>query len=169
MMIVMLHQSVNQSGKYMCQLPNVENNDYLNIFNIIKKRFEQHSQLFTLNKQIIFRILYEYSEHLSVDDIVSIAYENFKQKLNNSTVYRILSSFEVLGIVDNIFVDDKKRFELVYFRQPHYHLYCQECNKVIEFESLDIHDLFLKELKNIQFKPTNFNVIINGVCKECQN
>jgi len=65
-------------------------------------------------------------------------------------------------------LDDKKRFELVYCKQPHYHLYCQECNKVMEFESLDIHDLFIKHLKNIDFKPTNFNVIINGVCTKCQ-
>jgi len=151
----------------MCRLPNVENSEYLTLFNIIKKRFEQHSQIFTINKQIIFKILFENSEHLSVDEIVSISNKYFKQVLNNSTVYRILSSFEVLGIVDNIVVDDKKRFELVYFKQPHYHMYCQECNQVFEFESIDIHDMFLKQLKNVGFKPTNFNVIINGICSKC--
>ncbi len=152
----------------MCKLPTVENNEYINICNIIKKRFEQHSQIFTVNKQMVFKILYNNSEHLSVDEIVLIANKHFDLVLNNSTVYRILSAFEMLGIVDNIVVDDKKRFELVYFKQPHYHLYCQECNKVMEFESLDIHDLFLAHLKSINFKPTNFNVIINGVCTKCQ-
>ena len=152
----------------MCKLTTKEDNEYTNVFNIIKKRFEKHSQIFTINKQIIFRILFENSEHLSVDEIVIIANNYFKQELNSSTVYRILSSFELLGIVDYIVVDDKKRFELVYFKQPHYHLYCQECNKVMEFESLDIHNLFLAHLKSIDFKPTNFNVIINGVCQKCQ-
>ena len=79
----------------------------------------------------------------------------------------VLSAFEVLGMVDKIFVDDKKRFELVYFKQPHYHAYCQECNKLIEFENLEIHKLFLKNLKEINFKATNFNVIINGICNKC--
>jgi Fe2+ or Zn2+ uptake regulation protein len=152
----------------MSKLPNVENKEYLSIFSIIKRRFEQHHQIFTVNKQIIFRILYENDEHLSVEEIACIASEYYKQSLNHSSVYRILSFFEVLGIVDNISVDDKKRFELVYCKQPHYHLYCQECNKVREFESLDIHDLFLAHLKSIDFKPTNFNVIINGVCQKCQ-
>jgi len=152
----------------MCKLPTVENNEYLNIFNIIKKRFEKHSQIFTINKQMIFKILYNNSEHLSVEEIVLIGNKYFEEVLNNSTVYRILSAFEMLGIVDYIVVDDKKRFELVYFKQPHYHLYCQECNKVMEFESMDVHDLFLAHLKSIDFKPTNFNVIINGVCKKCQ-
>lgn len=152
----------------MCKLPNAENSEYLNIFNIIKKRFEKHSQIFTINKQMIFKILYNNSEHLSVDEIMLIANKDFEILLNSSTVYRILSAFEMLGIVDNIVVDDKKRFELVYFKQPHYHLYCQECNKVMEFESVDIHELFLGHLKSINFKPTNFNVIINGVCQKCQ-
>ena len=152
----------------MCQLPSVESSDYINFFNIIKNRFVQHNQIFTINKQLIFRILYQNGEHLSVEEIVLIANKDFDLVLNNSTVYRILASFEILGIVDNIVVDDKKRFELVYFKQPHYHLYCQECNKVMEFESFEIHNLFLKHLKDIDFKPTNFNVIINGVCSKCQ-
>jgi Fur family ferric uptake transcriptional regulator len=153
----------------MCQLPSIESSEYVNIFSIIKKRFEKHNQKFTINKQIIFRILYENSEHLSVEEIIVIANKYFAQSLNYSTVYRILAAFEMLGIVDNIVLDDKKRFELIYFKQPHYHLYCQECNKVMEFESLDIHELFLAHLKSINFKPTNFNVIINGVCDKCQN
>ena len=152
----------------MSTLPIIDKSEYLNICNIIKNRFEKHKQLFTVNKQMIFKILYDNSEHLSVDEIILIANKENKQLLNNSTVYRILSTFEMLGIVDNIIVDDKKRFELVYFKQPHYHLYCQECNKVMEFESLDIHDLFLSHLKSINFKPINFNVIINGVCQQCQ-
>ncbi|TET87491.1 MAG: hypothetical protein E3J96_05400 [Sulfurovum sp.] len=77
-------------------------------------------------------------------------------------------SFEAYGIVDSIIVDNKKRYELLYLKKPHYHLYCQECHKILEFESLDIHDMFLTHLKSLEFQPTNFNVIINGVCKKCQ-
>jgi len=152
----------------MCKLPNIDDHEYINIFNIIKRRFEKHNLIFTINKQIIFKILYENSEHLSVENIVDISSKYFNRTLNSSTVYRILSSFESLGIIDHIFVDEVKRFELIYFKQPHYHLHCQECNKIIEFESIDIHDMFLKNLKNLGFEATNFNVIINGVCKDCQ-
>jgi len=145
----------------------IKTNEFKFFFDIIKKRFEKHNQVFTINKQVIFKILYENNDHLSVDEIVNFAKILFNKILNTSTVYRILSSFEILGIVDKIVVDDKKRFELIYFKQPHYHAYCQECNKVIEFENSEIHDLFLKNLKNINFKPTNFNVIINGICNDC--
>ena len=153
----------------MSKNPENIKNEYLVLVNIIKKRFEKHNQIFTINKEIIFKILFESCEHLCVDEIVQIAQDKFKSELKESTVYRILSSFETLGIVDNIIIDDKKRFELVYFKKPHYHIYCQECNKVEEFESAEIHQAFLNHLMEIEFKPTNFNVIINGVCKKCQN
>ncbi len=48
-------------------------------------------------------------------------------------------------------------------------MYCQDCHKISEFESLDIHNKFLGQLNDISFQPTNFNVIINGICKKCQN
>ena len=57
----------------MSTLPIIDKSEYLNICNIIKNRFEKHKQLFTVNKQMIFKILYDNSEHLSVDEIILIA------------------------------------------------------------------------------------------------
>ena len=83
-------------------------------------------------------------------------------------MYRILSAFETFGIVDTLIVEDRKLYELAYIKQPHYHLYCMECQKIIEFSNVEIHEKFLKELRDRKFTATGFNVIINGVCKECQ-
>ncbi|MEA2051083.1 MAG: transcriptional repressor [Campylobacterota bacterium] len=165
----------------MCKVSKNKLNEYIEFLKIVEKRLESHNQILTINKSIILELLFENSEHLSAEDIIELSkisnlncVENDtmnkqKNKLKVTTVYRVLNTFERFGIVDSIFVDDKKRYELSYFKQPHYHLYCQECNKISEFESLDIHDKFLSELKNQNFKPTNYNVIINGICKECQS
>ncbi len=142
--------------------------EYLNFLNIVDKRLASLNQILTINKTKIIEILFENSEHLSVIDIVKISNNQESNCLTTTTVYRVLSSFEAYGIVDSITVDDKKRYELLYFKKPHYHLYCQECHKIAEFESLDIHDMFLTNLKSLEFQSTNFNVIINGVCKKCQ-
>lgn len=151
----------------MCQRQTSDMQEYLDFINIVEKRLTSHNQLLTFNKSKILEILFENSEHLSVEDIVRISNDK-ELDLKTTTVYRTLSTFEAFGIVDSLVVDDKKRYELSYFKQPHYHLYCQSCHKISEFESLDIHDMFLNQLKNLEFRPTNFNVIINGVCKECQ-
>ena len=151
----------------MCILENSDMKEYLDFISIVENRLSSHNQLLTFNKSKILEILFENSEHLSVEDIVRISKEK-DIELKTTTVYRTLATFEAFGIVDSILVNDKKRYELSYFKQPHYHLYCQSCHKISEFESLDIHDKFLIHLKNLEFKPTNFNVIINGVCKKCQ-
>ena len=153
----------------MCKAPVNNLSEYIEFLKIVEKRLESHNQILTINKSIILELLFENSEHLSVEDIIQLSKQKQSNSLNVTTVYRGLSTFETFGIVDSIIIDDKKRYELSYFKQPHYHLHCQSCNKISEFESLDIHDMFLNNLKNIDFKPTNFNVIINGVCKKCQD
>jgi len=152
----------------MCKVPTNQIQEYIEFLKIVEKRLESHNQILNINKSIILEILFENSEHLSADDIILLSKAKESNKLSVTTAYRILNIFESLGIVDSIIIDDKKRYELSYFKQPHYHLYCQNCHKIHEFENLDIHDEFLTNLRKIDFKPTNFNVIINGVCKQCQ-
>jgi len=152
----------------MCKVLTNQIQEYIEFLKIVEKRLESHNQILNINKSIILEILFENSEHLSVEDIILLSKAKESNKLSVTTVYRILNVFESLAIVDSIIVDDKKRYELSYFKQAHYHIYCQNCHKIHEFENLDIHDKFLENLKKIDFKPTNFNVIINGVCKQCQ-
>ncbi len=156
----------------MCKMPDIKiinSAEFLKFMKLIEKRLSSHWQILTLNKKVVVKILFDNTEHLSVNDIVNVSENTNNKKLDTTTVYRILSNFELFGIVDSLLLNDnKKRYELSYLKKPHYHLYCQECHKISEFESLDIHDIFLTQLKNIDFQPTNFNVIINGVCKKCQ-
>jgi Fe2+ or Zn2+ uptake regulation protein len=152
----------------MCKVPTSEIQEYIDFLKIVEKRLESHNQLLTINKSIILEILFENSEHLSAEDIIRLSKKKQNNSLKVTTVYRVLGTFETFGIVDSITVDDKKRYELSYFNQPHYHLYCQSCHIISEFESLDIHGKFLQSLKRLNFTPTNFNVIINGICNKCQ-
>ncbi|RLA82827.1 MAG: hypothetical protein DRG78_06090 [Epsilonproteobacteria bacterium] len=152
----------------MCKLPTNKIQEYIELLKIVKKRLESHNQILTINKSNILEILFENSEHLSAEDILKLSRTKHNNSLKVTTIYRTLNNFEAYGIVDSIIIDDKKRYELAYFKQPHYHLYCQSCHKINEFESLEIHNKFLENLKNIEFRPTNFNVIINGVCEKCQ-
>lgn len=153
----------------MSKVPDIRTQEFLDFIKLIDKRLNSHEQILTLNKKLILKILFDNSGHLSANDIVNISEDSDSKQLDTTTVYRILSNFETFGIVDSVLFDDnKKRYELSYLKKPHYHLYCQDCSKIIEFESLDIHNKFLTQLKSLKFQSTNFNVIINGVCQKCQ-
>ncbi len=156
----------------MCIAPNnksIRDIDFLKFMNLIENRLSSHNQIMTSNKEMIIKILFEHNEHLSVQNIIDISKSNNDKKLDTTTIYRILSKLEIFGIVESILLsDNKRRYELSYLQKPHYHLSCQTCNTISEFESIYIYNIFLKELKNMNFQSTSFNVIINGVCKNCQ-
>ena len=151
----------------MSNIPDNRSKEFLKLIRTVEQRLSEYNQPLTINKTKVLEVLFESDDHLSVEDIIQLSNHNDK-KLTVTTVYRILSSFEHYGIVDSITVLDRKRYELSYKKQPHYHLYCLKCGSIVEFDDIDIHDRFLKELSNVEFEPVGFNVIINGVCKKCQ-
>lgn len=140
---------------------------YSDFMDLVEKRLKKHNQLLTKNKKTVLDILYDQKEHLSVEEIVEHSKSHKKNSLSLTTVYRIISTLESFGIVESLLVKDKKRYELSYQKKPHYHLYCQECCNIYEFSSCDIERMFSIKLKQMEFKAATFNVMINGVCKNC--
>lgn len=153
----------------MSKMPKSSTSKYLNFLNIVEKRLTSHNQILTKKKSMILEILFKSTKHLDVVDIIKLSKRDKHKNisLNITTVYRALSNFESLGIVESIVIEDKKRYELSYLKKPHYHLYCQGCHNISEFVSFDIHNSFLKELYDKEFQATYFNVIVNGLCKKC--
>lgn len=151
----------------MCIVPK-EEHKFLEFINIVRLRLKSHDEILTQNRLLILEILYVNSNHLCVNEIVNYA-KVYKIKLTLNTIYKILSFLETFNIIDSIVIDNKKRYELTYLKKPHYHMYCSQCHTIEEFSNLEIHDLFLNELKKLDFQPTGFNVIINGICKKCKN
>jgi Fur family ferric uptake transcriptional regulator len=95
--------------------------------------------------------------------------KKLKGKINEATVYRILSSFEKKGILRK--VDLRKDF--IYFElnnDHHHHLICTKCGEIEEFkENIDIEKLLekvveeSKKFKNIR----EHSLELFGYCKVC--
>ena len=88
-------------------------------------------------------------------------------KLSLGTVYRNLSILEEQGLVKKIHYGSTfDRFEANI--SPHYHLICEECGKIEDFE-LSIYDEINKKAK----KRTDFNIHHHkleffGLCNNCK-
>jgi Fur family ferric uptake transcriptional regulator len=144
-----------------------QSQEYKDLLRVVKKRLHSHNLTFTKNKSKILEILYFNQDHISVEEIVATS-KKMDEKIPMTTAYRVVSELETFGIIESIVIDDTKRYELSYLKKPHYHIYCNECHSVSEFENEEIHQKFLDELKLQNFQATNFNVIISGVCEKCQ-
>ena len=95
---------------------------------------------------------------LDQDDDVGIA-----------TVYRVLTQFEMTGLVErHSFDGDHSVFELSH-QDHHDHLVCVECGWVEEFVDpvIEAHQMLVAQ--KFAYKMTDHRLIIYGVCASCQN
>ncbi len=97
-------------------------------------------------------------------------YENLKgefPKLSLGTVYRNLSTLIEQGLVKKIhFGSTFDRFEANI--QPHYHLICQSCGKISDFEMPGYDDLNLRAKELTDFTIFHHKLEFYGICEDCK-
>lgn len=107
----------------------------------------------------------EYLKSVKTHPTAEIVYSALKNKIPNlslGTVYRNLSDFNKEGLLKEIEINNKKRFDgEVSF---HGHFVCEKCGK--------IEDLFFKKPPKIDFLKnysiSNADLIFKGRCKKCK-
>ena len=113
----------------------------------------------------ILELLRSTDNHPTADWI----YEQLKKefpKLSLGTVYRNLSTLIDQGLVKKIhFGSTFDRFEAN--TQPHYHLVCESCGKILDFDMAIYDDLNEQAMQLTTFKINYHKLEFFGTCKEC--
>lgn len=105
--------------------------------------------------------------HLTADQVFSLLKEE-GEDVGLATVYRVLSQFEVAGILcRHHFESDCATYEL---GEPehHDHLVCLQCGKVEEFVDVDIERRQLEIAERYGYKLEHHTLCLYGICKECR-
>ena len=113
----------------------------------------------------ILELLRSTDSHPTADWI----YEQLKKefsKLSMGTVYRNLSTLIDQGLVKKIhFGSTFDRFEAN--TKPHYHLVCESCGKILDFEMPVYHDLNQRATQVTTFKIKYHKLEFFGICQDC--
>ncbi|OQY92336.1 MAG: hypothetical protein B6D39_04745 [Anaerolineae bacterium UTCFX2] len=121
----------------------------------------------TNQRRQILQVLQESDEHLDAEAI----YDRVRQKdarVSLATVYRSLTLFKNLGLVDERNLgEDYRRFETAQ-DEPHYHFTCLACRKVIEFNAPEIEQKIIPQIEAQGLKVTEAHLIVSGYCADCQ-
>ena len=143
-------------------MQSVCNNTYL--MDKVKQIIKDKGQRFTSQKKEILNVLQQKPQ--TVFEIYT-AVNSKKNHMNKVTVYRILTSFLELGIVNKVQFDDKEaRFELSNSGH-HHHLVCEVCGLIEDIQLPE--NIFLKEVKNkTDFKIKSHSLEFFGICDRCQ-
>lgn len=93
-------------------------------------------------------------------------------KYDRVTIYRTLQTFEEKGIIHSIPTADNsikyalcKECEEGHHHDEHVHFICSNCNKTICLDDVVSPKIDLPE----GYKATNVQVVIEGVCGECES
>lgn len=98
--------------------------------------------------------------------------KNTGDKIDRVTIYRTLQTFEEKGIIHTIpTADNSVKYALCreacaegHHHDNHVHFVCTNCGKTICLEDVLVPDVKLPA----GFKPSQAQMVVNGLCKDCQ-
>jgi Fur family ferric uptake transcriptional regulator len=123
---------------------------------------------FTLTNQraIILDYLKENYNHPSVEEIFSFV-KNKLPRISKKTVYSNLQFLCNEDLIQDVRVKGVQRYEPQ--SNPHHHLICRKCGKILDIQSEELlsHAMKVgKTLRNFFVESTDINFY--GICKKCK-
>ncbi len=115
----------------------------------------------------ILELLEQTESHPTADWL----YQKLKKKFPNlslGTVYRNLNILAEQGLVEELpFGSTHDRYEAI--KKPHYHLICQACGSVEDFDMPRYTEINQQAQKMSGFHISRHRIDFFGTCKKCQS
>jgi Fur family peroxide stress response transcriptional regulator len=133
----------------------------------LRNKCREHGLRVTPQKVMIYKELLKSLDHPSPEQIFNRLKRAFPE-LSFDTVYRTLSTFDEIGLVDLVEgYGIARRFDPKL--EKHHHFRCRKCGTIIDFTSdyydkIDIPKDIARQCKVIKLRVT-----IEGLCKKCLN
>lgn len=121
----------------------------------------------TPQRMAIFAVLTSLKGHPTADDVF-MAVKPQSPSISKDTVYRTLSLFEELGLLDRVeMAAHGVRFEPN--RHPHHHLVCTDCGQVTDVDWHALDTTPLPALPGGWGQTRRPQAVIRGVCPACRH
>ncbi|HEY4234917.1 MAG TPA: transcriptional repressor [Lacipirellulaceae bacterium] len=137
-----------------------------------RERFDEYLQSrgkrITEQRRILVDHVFERHDHFDADELIaSLATKPETRAVSRPTVYRTLNELVEAGLLRKMTLGGRAVYEHDYGYPQHDHLYCQMCDKLIEFHSDELAEIRDAVAQEHNFRVTGHRLIITGVCREC--
>ena len=121
----------------------------------------------TSQRQAIIDSVFSTQEHFTAEQLLDWARQR-DRSVSRATVYRTLPLLTESGFVREMdFGKDYKFYDPNYADHPHHsHIICQDCEKIVEFESKKIEQLENRISQRLGFAVKSQRLQITGTCEE---
>lgn len=126
---------------------------------------KQQGQSLTRSRQVIFTALQD-REPQTMAEIITAC----QGQINRASVYRIITLFEKLGIVQRLQIGWKYKLELSdSFHHHHHHLTCNQCGTTFPIqENIKLEQLLDNLAATQNFMMEKHQLEIQGSCQTCR-
>ncbi|HEX5471774.1 MAG TPA: transcriptional repressor [Lacipirellulaceae bacterium] len=135
-------------------------------------RFEEYLQSrgkrTTQQRRALVEYIFQRHDHFDADELIdSLNRRELEEKISRPTVYRTLNELVEAGLLRKMTLGNRAVYEHDYGYPQHDHLYCQICDKLIEFSSEELQNIRDAVAREHNFRVTGHRLIISGICHEC--
>ncbi len=123
-------------------------------------------QRFTEQQRELVEHVFEKHSHFEAEQLI----EELKaagKRVSRATVYRTLLKLVDAGLLRRIELPTGTVYDHDYGYPAHDHMVCEQCHRMIEFQSEKIDAVLTEVLGEHQFRANGRSLVIRGTCSEC--
>ncbi|MGQ9575402.1 MAG: Fur family transcriptional regulator [Thermoguttaceae bacterium] len=123
----------------------------------------------TRQRDLIVREVFSHHDHFDANELMAHLAESIAgRRLSRPTVYRTLIELVDAGLLRKMTLGGRSVFEHDYGYPQHDHLYCQVCNRLIEFHSAALERLRDQVAQEHDFQVLGHRMFVTGLCAACR-
>jgi Fur family ferric uptake transcriptional regulator len=131
------------------------------------KQLRERGFRLTPQREMVLGVLHDMNGHVTAEQVYERV-SHLSSCVDISTVYRTLELLQDFHLVGAVELDGQRRYELLGLHGPHYHLFCNTCNKLVRIEPDEIQPLIAQVQQRHGFQIASDDLILTGICRECQ-
>jgi Fur family ferric uptake transcriptional regulator len=123
----------------------------------------------TRQRRWIVEQVFSHHDHFDADELMThLAEQIAHRELSRPTIYRTLGELVAAGLLRKMTLSGRSVFEHDYGYPSHDHLYCQQCNRLIEFRSDALERLRNRVARDHDFEVLGHRMFVTGTCSACR-
>jgi Fur family ferric uptake transcriptional regulator len=123
-------------------------------------------QRFTDQQRDLVKYIFSRHNHFDADQLAD-AVKGAGLRVSRATVYRTLAKLVDAGLLRRLEIGPRMFYEHDYGYPQHEHLRCEQCGKMIEFQSPAIEGALREVCRQHRFQATGHTFVVRGTCAEC--
>lgn len=135
--------------------------------NVFREYLKDRGLKYTFERRVLLESVMRRDEHFEAEQLL-LELRQQGYRIAKATIYRTLPLLVTCGIIKQVQLGNKQtHYEHTYGQDPHDHLICRRCGRIIEFDSSDVARLRTLIAGRHSFYALSHRLVITGLCQVC--